>query len=214
MNWSGKIITFEGTNGAGKSTQAKLFVDELTRRGQKVHFIKYPQYETPTGALIGRYLKGEFGPKEELFEFSAFLFAADRAKNKQLYRDLLSQGYVIVHDRYRESNWGIQTALFEDHKVADQKLNWLIEMEKDMYASDVVIYLHMPTDMSVELMKSRQQLDKHEQDKAFMLACERRYGELASRFGWCKVECLVEGRLKSKEVIFGEILQLLKLNEV
>lgn len=206
MNYAGKIITFEGPNGAGKSTQAGLLVEVLLGMGQRVHAIKYPEYETPTGQLIRAYLNGEFGPKEQLFDFAAMLYAADRMKNKPRYDEWLTAGDTIVHDRYRESNWGIQTALFDDPQEREQRLKWLLELEKGLYPSDVVFYLDVPVDDAVQLMRSRKLLDFHETDVDFMRRCETRYRELATRFSWHHIVCVEDGALRSREAIHAEVL--------
>jgi len=210
MDLHGKIITIEGPNAAGKATQTKLLVEALKGKGYKVEFFAYPEYETPTGQLIRRYLEGEFGDKEALFEFAAFLYAADRAKNQPFYRPILERGGVIVHDRYQESNWAIQTALFHDPEVQEEKLQWLIGLEKYLLPSDHVYYLDVPAQVSLKLMQERGDQDKHELDTAFLFATEVRYQELSERFGWHRVACTDRaGDLLPREEIHQNLMELL-----
>ena len=44
---SGKLIVFEGTDGSGKATQAKLLCEELDRRGVPYRKIDFPRYGPP-----------------------------------------------------------------------------------------------------------------------------------------------------------------------
>ena len=49
---SGKLIVFEGTDGSGKATQAKLLCEELDRRGVPYRKIDFPRYGTPRSARV------------------------------------------------------------------------------------------------------------------------------------------------------------------
>ena len=203
----GRIITFEGINGVGKTTQAHLLARALEDAGNQVRLIKYPQYEAPVGELIRRYLKGEFGPKEKLFDFAAMLYAADRAQNTSLYEELLSSAVTIIHDRYKEANWGILTALFPDPAVREEKLQWLLTLEKHMPSSDLVIYLDLPVEDAYQQMALRELWDTHEVDRSFMQACKERYDELSLRFRWVRIAGLSGNIIKSTEDKQKEILE-------
>ena len=207
MNSRGRIITFEGINGVGKSTQAHLLAKSLEKAGHRVRLIKYPQYDHPVGELIRRYLHGEFGAKEKLFDFAAMLYAADRAQNISLYDELLSAGVTIIHDRYREASWGILTSLFDDPAVRDDKLEWLLLLEKHLPPSDLVLYLDLPVDAAYQQMALRELWDTHETDRSFMEACKMRYDELSTRFGWVRMAGMAGGQLKTTEQRQLEIMQ-------
>ena len=49
----GKIIVIEGTDCSGKETQSKLLIEKLSKNGEKTHYLCYPDYDTPTGKIIG-----------------------------------------------------------------------------------------------------------------------------------------------------------------
>ena len=49
----GKIIVIEGTDCSGKETQSKLLIDKLSKGGKKTHYLCYPDYDTPTGKIVG-----------------------------------------------------------------------------------------------------------------------------------------------------------------
>jgi len=211
MNLHGKVITLEGPNASGKETQAKLLKKHLTAQGYQVKLFHYPEYETPTGQLIRRYLNGEFGDKEHLFEFAAFLYAADRAKNQERYRDLLTKGTVIINDRYMESNWAIQTALFQDPEDQETQLQWLRSLEAYAVPSDYVFYLDVPGQVSLQLMEARGGRDPPDLDVLFVYAVEGRYQELSRRFGWHRIQCTDPAgkQLLPKEEIHRNLIALL-----
>lgn len=209
MDLHGTIITMEGPNAAGKETQTRLLIGYLRGKGYDVHHFAYPEYNTPTGELIKRYLSGEFGSKESLVEFAAYLYAADRAKNQALYRHLLGEGAVIVNDRYQESNWVFQTALIPDPEEQEKVLQWLRQIESQLLPSNYVFYLDVPAEISITLTEKRGGQDTHESDKAFMRACEVRYQELSRRFGWHRVQCVDRKReLLSVEEIHANLVGL------
>ena len=58
------IIAFEGLDKSGKETQAKHLRARIEQEGRKVHFLSFPDYETPIGREIAKALAGEreFGP--------------------------------------------------------------------------------------------------------------------------------------------------------
>jgi len=207
---SGKIITIEGNNGSGKQTQAELLKQKVTSQ-----LFSYPEYETATGVVISSYLQGDFGPKEDLFEFAALLYAADRMKNKGECEQLLADENLIINDRYKESSWAILGSLFAEKQIRSGKIAWMQELEKDMPSSDLVIFLDMPWETAFELIRDGrvaqgQPMDTHEIDRDFLQRCEQTYRELAEEFGWEKIDCVQEGKLRGKEEIGSEVWKLVE----
>jgi dTMP kinase len=211
----GWIITIDGANGAGKATQAGLLFDYMQKQGKRVAKYSYPEYDTPTGDLIKRYLNGEFGSKEELLGFGCMLYGADRIKNKTRYKEQLEAGTVIINDRFMESNWGIQGGLHFGDPTWYPKLEWMMELEKGMYHSDLVIYLDVPPETTIRLMEERKlqvgrELDIHEKDVEFVEACSRGYRQLVDHFEhWHAIRCVDEqANMRSRQEIAADIAGL------
>ena len=86
----GKLIVVEGTDCSGKETQTNLMIEKLTKLGNRVEKFSFPNYQSPTGKIIGGpYLgKGYIGdswftegaPKVEP-KVAALYYAADRKYN-------------------------------------------------------------------------------------------------------------------------------------
>ena len=98
----GRLIVLEGIDSVGKKTQAqelkKFLVDN---KGLEVKLTHFPQYDTDFGALVGKYLRGEFGKLDEIPpEIPCLLYALDRYQvRNQMLQDLLGGVYYIA-DRY------------------------------------------------------------------------------------------------------------------
>lgn len=102
------LITFEGIDGSGKSTQLRLLAAELRTRGFRVMATREPG-GTPLGArLRGALLDAEteVDPLAELL-----LYAADRAQHvRTLIRPALAAGQIVLSDRYADATAAYQGA--------------------------------------------------------------------------------------------------------
>lgn len=103
---SGLWITFEGGDGAGKTTQAALLQDWLTAAGHEVVRTREPG-GTDVGTLIRDIVlhhRGDVAPRAE-----ALLYAADRAHHiATVVRPALNRGDVVIQDRYLDSSVAYQ----------------------------------------------------------------------------------------------------------
>tara|TARA_R100001129_G_scaffold142595_4_gene103747 strand:+ start:120 stop:803 length:684 start_codon:yes stop_codon:yes gene_type:complete len=98
----GRFITFEGGEGAGKSTQISRLADLLRRRGHDVLVTREPGGSQGAEAVRHVLLSGqaeEFGVRME-----AVLFAAARSDHvEQVIRPALAEGTIVLCDRYIDS---------------------------------------------------------------------------------------------------------------
>lgn len=104
---AGFYVTFEGGDGAGKTTQADLLASWLESKGNEVVRTRDPG-GTPLGAAVrDLLLHGEHvDPRAE-----ALLYAADRAQNlAEVVRPALQRGAAVVQDRYIDSSLAYQGA--------------------------------------------------------------------------------------------------------
>ena len=104
----GRLITFEGPEGGGKSTQARLLAESLRARGFEVLTTREPG-GTPTGEIIRDLLQNNLSGEPLCDATEALLFCASRA---QLCRDVLApaleRGAWIVLDRFTDSTLAYQ----------------------------------------------------------------------------------------------------------
>ena len=221
MSMNGKLIVFEGTDGSGKSTQFQKLCDRLDRMGRSYRRLVFPQYDQPSSALIRMYLGGEFGthPQDVSPYAASAFYAVDRyASWRKVWGEDYQNGGLILADRYTTSN-----AVHQGAKCAPEErqafFRWLDEFEHDKLGlprADLVVYLDMPTEKAVELLRSREastntKADIHELDTAYLAACRACALQAAEQLGWHMVHCLDDaGRLRSIEDIHSEIWALVE----
>jgi dTMP kinase len=103
----GKLITFEGIDGCGKSSQLRLLSDYLTERQ-----IPFVATREPGGTLLGRtvrsaILDSEPGSVEPLAEL--LLYAADRAQHvRRVVLPALESGRLVLSDRFFDATTAFQ----------------------------------------------------------------------------------------------------------
>lgn len=106
MTTRGLFITFEGGDGAGKSTQVALLTEYLRGRGLEVLHTREPGGTALGVALREAVLHGkdEIVPRAE-----ALIYAADRANNiATRVRPALERGEIVLQDRYLDSSVAYQ----------------------------------------------------------------------------------------------------------
>lgn len=101
-NLTRRFIVFDGVEGCGKSTQARLLAEALEQAGERVTLTLEPGGTAIGEAVRACLLNPGFGEMHELTE--AFLFCADRAQHVlEVIRPGLERGGVVVSDRYASS---------------------------------------------------------------------------------------------------------------
>ena len=133
MATRGKFIALEGIDGSGKRTQIDLLASGLNARGLATFRIGFPRYESFFGKLVGRYLNGEFGALDAVDpHLSALLYAGDRLEAKLEIEAALSDGKIVLADRYIGSNMAHQSERVSPEK-REEFLAWLKHLEYGLY---------------------------------------------------------------------------------
>ncbi|MFH1521379.1 MAG: FAD-dependent thymidylate synthase [archaeon] len=223
----GKLIVFEGTDCSGKSTQINLLIEKLKNLNQGVVTLDFPNYSTPTGKIVRRYLDGEFGPANDIpAKVASIFYAEDRFASKGFIYDELEKGNVTILDRYVESNMGHQGGKIRNRAEREEFFEWLHKLEYENFQlpkPDAVVFLYMPYEVGHQLMSDRERksefhpgadkLDGHEGCKKHMEHAEESYLHLAELYGWIMINCAPDGTmesLKTPEEIHKELWEKLE----
>jgi dTMP kinase len=103
----GLFIVLEGPDGTGKSTLAKLLVDDLKRKGHDVITTHEPG-GTPLGKRIRELILNSKGPNLSHCA-EILLYAADRAQHiSEIVQPALAQGRIVLAERYVDSSLAYQ----------------------------------------------------------------------------------------------------------
>ncbi len=216
----GKLIVFEGTDGAGKTTQFRLMAQRMEAEGVSFRKVNFPRYGSPFAAPVERYLQGQLGtrPGDVSAYAASTLYAIDRyASYKEDWSGFYQSGGVILADRYTTSNAVHQAAKLPAGE-REEYLRWLFDLEYrrlELPEPDLVFYLDLPTELSTQLLRRRQEAthttaDIHEQDEAYLRQCRENAREIARQLGWRRIDCSREGTLRAMEDIHSEIWELVR----
>ena len=103
----GKFITFEGIEGAGKSTQSRMLVEFLNKNGIEAVWTREPggcpEAEEVRNILINGSVDKLDGMSELLL-----MYASRRLHTEKKIKPLLKEGKVVISDRYFDSTFAYQ----------------------------------------------------------------------------------------------------------
>jgi dTMP kinase len=156
----GIFIVFEGGEGIGKSTQAKLLKAWLEQEGESVVLSREPG-GSDLGIEIRKILlshsTGEISPRAE-----ALLYAADRAHHVfSVIRPALAAGEVVISDRYFDSSIAYQGAgrVLEPGEVA-RISRWATE---SLFPT-LTIIIDLPAEIGLARLKNKDRLESQPLD--------------------------------------------------
>ncbi len=217
----GKLIVIEGSEASGKETQSELLIRKLKKQGYKTAYFDFPVYNSKTGKKIANYLKGDYGGIEDVSPyFASLLYADDRFALRDKIAKRLKEGRIVVINRYVLSNKAHQSVKIKDKKERENFFSWIDELEykkNRLPMEDVLIYLYVPVDIIVELIKQKGKKpylkgkkDIHESNIEYIKKVEGKYVELAAgNRKYITVNCLKNNKLLSVEEIHKKIWKIL-----
>ena len=134
----GLFITFEGTEGCGKSTQVELLARRLGALGHRVRMLREPG-GTPIGEEIRHTLKHSR--------------ANEAMTAEAVIRPALAAGEIVVCDRFYDS-----TTAYQGHgrQLDLEKVKTVIEFAVGETKPNLTLFLHVPAEISAERLHSRQ----------------------------------------------------------
>ena len=212
----GKLIVIEGTDCSGKQTQTDILVENLKQLGIKAISFGFPNYASPTGKIIGEAYLGKHsdsyfteGIENVDPKISSLYYAADRAYNIDIINKHLEAGYIVVLNRYVESNMAFQGGKIKDIKSRNMMYEWLDNLEfvlLDLPRPDLVLFLYLPYEYVCTLKEKRGKIANIN----LLRMAETAYLELSSIYDYEKINCLKDNHLRSIEDISEEILEKVK----
>ncbi|MGR3474009.1 MAG: dTMP kinase [Sulfitobacter sp.] len=171
---SGLFVTFEGIDGSGKSTQARLLADHLTAQGHDVVLTREPGGSPGAEEIRALVLQGD--PDRWSAQTEILLFTAARRDHlERTIRPALDAGKVVICDRFADS-----TRMYQGLSRGD-----LRQMVDDLHAlmigvePDLTLLIDMDPANGLERALSRQTAEERFEDFGVELQAKMRAGFLS-----------------------------------
>ena len=162
---SGYFITFEGIDGAGKTTIVHRIEPELRKRGYRVVLTTEPT-RTWLGEAVKRSYEDDVGPLAE-----TFLFLADRARHTDEIRGWLARGAIVVSDRYADSTYAYQGARLRG--IVKDPIRWLRSVSAPAVVEpDLTIFLEITPRLGLRRIAGRKRKIRFEKEPFLALVVE------------------------------------------
>jgi dTMP kinase len=180
---SGFFLSFEGTEGSGKSTQAALLARRLRDLGHHVRELREPG-GTPIGEEIRHTLKHSAANHAMTPEAELLLMNASRAQLvREVIRPALAAGEIVICDRFYDSTTAYQGC----GRQLDLNVVWrVIDLAVGDTRPDLTLLFLVPQAVSEERRLKRQSTmafvrDRFEEaDRSFFERVEQGYRTLAA----------------------------------
>lgn len=196
----GRFITFEGGEGAGKSTQVRRLADDLRGRGLEVVQTREPGGSTGAEAIRALVVAGEadrWSPRTE----ALLMFASRSDHLEKTIRPALEAGSWVVCDRFADSSRVYQGA---GGGAAPEFLEALERAVVGEDQPDLTLILDLPVEVGLERALARGQADTRFESKglAFHQRLRDGFGEVARRY---PERCRVIDASGSPDEVFGRV---------
>jgi dTMP kinase len=155
----GKFITFEGLDGAGKSSHIATVVRLLERQGKTVVSTREPG-GTPIGEKLRALLLGD---DMDLETETLLMFAARREHLAKVIRPALERGEWIVCDRFSDATFAYQGG---GRGVSIARIEQLEQWVHGDLQPDLTLLFDLPYAVARERIGTSRELDRFEQEKA------------------------------------------------
>jgi len=222
----GLFLVLDGNDGSGKATQSKLLVEYLERKEVKAERVDFPAYERNFfGAFLGECLAGLHGDFVHLDpKIASSLYALDRFESSPHIRKALTEGRVVIADRFSSSNQIHQGGKITDVEERKKFLRWLEVMEHEKLQIPVpnaILYLKVPLEISLKLLQEKRatkntellegQQDMVEKDREYLEQSHDTALWLATHQpNWHIIECEGKDGMRTRESIHEELIVIVQ----
>lgn len=172
----GKFITFEGIDGAGKSTHVGSVAAQLRASGKTVVTTR-----EPGGTPLGEKLRALLLQEPMHLETEALLmFASRREHIAQVIAPALARGDWVISDRFTDASFAYQGG---GRKLSLEKLAVLEQWVHPDLQPDLTLLFDVPLEVARQRLDADRTLDKFEKEKQdFFAATRAAYLQRAAQF--------------------------------
>jgi dTMP kinase len=172
----GKFITFEGIDGAGKSTHIGFVTEFLAARGKAVVSSREPG-GTPLGEKLRDLLLHE---KMDLETEALLMFASRREHIAQVIEPGIARGDWVLSDRFTDASFAYQSG---GRGMDRGKMEALEQWVHPQLQPDLTLLFDVPLEVARQRLDATRTLDKFEQEQSdFFSRCRNEYLRRAAQF--------------------------------
>ena len=160
-NIKGKFITFEGIEGAGKSTQSKNLVEYLNNNGVEAVWTREPGGCPEAEEIRNVIINGSVDKLDGMSEL-LLMYAARRLHTEKKIKPLLAEGKVVISDRYFDSTFAYQGF---GSGIDLEKINMMKKIVLDDFKPDLTIILDIDVMEGLNRANKRGDVNRFESKK-------------------------------------------------
>lgn len=155
----GKFITFEGCDGSGKSTQARLLYEYLQKNGVPCLLTREPGGGKISESIRAIILDGKNTEMSD--ECEALLYAAARAQHlKEVVEPALAKGATVVCDRYVDSSFAYQATA---RGLGEEFITKINAFALEKYLPDITFFVDLTAEDAFQRKHGADKNDRLEQ---------------------------------------------------
>lgn len=171
---TGKFISIEGLEGAGKSTQALALVEWLERKHVEVVRTREPG-GTPIAESIRELVLAHHSEKMDSTTELLLVFAARKQHVESLIKPSLNAGHWVVSDRFTDATYAYQGG---GRQIPKTQINQVETLALQGFKPDLTIWFDCDADIGLSRARARAALDRIESEAIdFFDRCRHAYGE-------------------------------------
>lgn len=155
----GKFITFEGVEGAGKTTNIAYIAEEIKKTGQKILLTREPG-GTTTGEAIREILISKDLPEMHHDTELLLMFAARAEHLQRKILPALEQGTWVLCDRFTDASYAYQGA---GRGINSEHIKTLENLVQGSLRPDYTFLFDLDADIGLARAQSRGETDRFEQ---------------------------------------------------
>ena len=147
--YDGKLITFCGLDGCGKTTQIKNLAKWLENNGYQVYLTKQPTDFIRQSEIFRTYMDT---PEHDVYDYRALslLCASDRVQHSnKVISQKLKEGCIVISDRY------FYSCLANLLARGFRQDMWIYEVAKSIPQPDAAFFLNVPVEEAIERVRKR-----------------------------------------------------------
>jgi len=217
------FIAIEGNDGSGKATQTALLAAELEHAGFRVHQYAFPAYQTTIGGKLLAKLLADEGSNFVTADprLASLPYSLDRHALSPAIRKALTDGEMVVADRFIGSNQIHQGGKLKSIGERVGYLNWLEDLEHGQLQvprPDLVLYLKVSVEVSLQWLAGKRaskggvlgdgELDQVEKNRPYLENSHEMANWLAGYYPhWRVIDCVDKaGHIRTREDIHADVM--------